>query len=166
MESVALLLEAPPLRFQSLCDALARRFDREVEEKGKIWETALGRYGIDPLDIPERQPTAVPLVGNGRVSESVRHDDAAASKCGGDHLGDELSPCRREEEELGKRAQGHLGLEKPSEFSTETCGARFVHLMCTVALLAETRHKETGLGGFPNAFAPLEGYEGSRDVPS
>ena len=113
MESGWELFESPLGLARGMVSGVASAqasFRRYVQQNGQIRDFFVGREFVRVSEAVQVQVSAVPLVRNRRVGESITDDGCASVKIGNNHVMHELSPGSHEEQGIGSWDIIALGL--------------------------------------------------------
>jgi hypothetical protein len=111
--------------------------------------------------ITERNATAIALIRQGRVIETIANHPAAGLKGRTDQPGDVFAPCRVEQQRLtdGIPAFGFTLDEELAKRFSARGAAGFTCRLCGNSGALQRRDKELRLGGLAGPLPALEGNE-------
>ncbi len=153
------LLERNALALEAVVAPVAGagRAGVEVEQEREVGRETAGGPAVDAGYLIDPHPARRTLVGERRVEEAVRYDDAPVGERRPDHPRHELGPCRREQERFGLGSHQHVRLlDQLSDALADRGAARLANGHRRVA---EGLAQKPRLRGLPGAVDSLDRHE-------
>lgn len=132
--------------------------DRDVEEQRELRSKLSGRPFVHRAQHSSIQSPSIPLIGQGRVRESIADDRLPLRQCGFDDVIDMLAPGRKNE--VGFRFGGDRFRRIVEQDTTQTfgeqCPTRFSRVQHIQTLCAQTLTQPSSLSRFSASFTTFQ----------